>query len=411
MAANPGGDSGAEYWVDGPADVQPGSNRDNPDVAMNAEGESLHVWHAFLDQTVRNDVFLRRFDSTGVPLTDPVQVNALIANDQFQPRIAVSTDDSFLVIWLSDEFDAIENGVRIWIRGQAFAANGSPVGAERLISAVSTGHGSNIRADVAALTGGGYVVVWEQDVDGGADTGAHIRARRVGADGAPVGDSFVVNSAVNRTEINPAVSELDSGGFLVVWSFNGGNEIIGRVYDVVGIAQGNDQQLHSNAFTSAKRKPEAVRGSDGRILVLWEDEELAGDGAEIRGRMFSPTLSPLGNDFRINASSAGLQFAPRAGAYGSLGFLVLWESDLSVGDDNDPNSIQARRVTGNDAFGSAQVQLNRWTAGTQHQPATGGRGERVAVVWRSGGGNEELLDDVITGQTWSVCGIFCDGFE
>jgi hypothetical protein len=411
MAADTGGDSGAEYWVDGPADVQPGSNRDNPDVAMNAEGESLHVWHAFFDQTVRNDVFLRRFDSTGVPLADPVQVNALIENDQFQPCIAVSTDGSFLVIWQSMEFDAVASGDRIWIRGQAFAANGSPVGDERLISAVSTGYGSNISADVAALTAGGYVVVWQQASGGGADTGAHIRARRVGADGAPVGDSFVVNSAVNRSEINPAVSELDNGGFLVVWSINGGNEIIGRVFDAAGIAQGNDQPLHSNAFTSAKRRPEAVRGSDGRILVLWEDEELAGDFGEIRGRMFSPTLSALGNDFRINASSAGRQFAPRAGAYGSLGFLVLWESDLSVGDDNVPYSIQARRVTDNDAFGSPQVQLNRWTADTQHQPAAGGRGERVALAWRSGGGNEKWSDDVITGQTWSVCGIFCDGFE
>ena len=134
MAADTGGDSGAEYWVDGPADVQPGSNRDNPDVAMNAEGESLHVWHALIDGTGRNDVFLRRFDSTGVPLADPVQVNALIANDQFQPRIAVSTDGSFLVIWQSEEFDAIANGDRLWIRGQAFAANGGPVGGERLIS-------------------------------------------------------------------------------------------------------------------------------------------------------------------------------------------------------------------------------------------------------------------------------------
>jgi hypothetical protein len=371
---------------------------------------SLHVWDAFVGQTDRNDIYLRRFDPAGVSLADPVRINTLVEDDQFSPRIAVSDDDSSLVIWQSDEFDVVENGVRIWIRGQAFAANGSPVGGERLISAASTGHGSNILADVAALEGGGYVVVWEQDVDGGAD-GAHIRARRVAADGAPVGDSFVANSTVGRTETDPAVSELDSGGFLVVWTVIGLNEVTGRAFDAAGIAQGNDQVLHNNTLLGAKRNPDAVRGSDGRILVVWEDEEVTGNAAEIRGRMFSPTLTALGNDFRVNTLIDSFQFFPRAGAYGSLGFLVLWESELSVGDDNEPYSIQGRTVTGNDAFGSPQVQLNRWTTGGQHQAAVGGRGERVAVAWRSGSGNEVELDDVITAQTWSVCGIFCDSFE
>jgi hypothetical protein len=406
-AAWPGGDSTPEYWVDGPAVVQPGSNRGAPDVAMNANGESIHVWDAFSDMTLRNEIYLRRFSPAGVPLGDPVQVNTLTADDQFNPRIAVGPGGAFLVIWQSDEFDVSANGIRIWIRAQAFAANGTPVGGERLVSAESTAFGSNMRADVAALTGGGYVVVWEQNNAGGSDTNAHIRARLVSADGSVPAASFVANSTIGIAEADPAVSEFDGGGFVVIWRRG---DIWGRVFNAEGTAQGTDQQLDSDAAT-AKFNPDAARGSDGRVLVVWEDEDAPGDGFEVRGRMFSSALAAQGSDFRINTLIAGVQEAPRVGAYGSLGFLVAWASDVSAGNDAAPRSIEARRVTGNNQFGSDQVQLNRWTTGNQHQPAVGGMGQGVAVAWRSAAGNPEELDDVITGQTWSDCGIFCDGFE
>ncbi|HET6564850.1 MAG TPA: hypothetical protein VFG52_05510 [Xanthomonadales bacterium] len=406
-ASGLGGDSTREYWVDGPADVQPGTNRGAPDVAMNGQGQSIHVWEAFSSMTLRNDIFLRRIDRNGSPLADPVQVNSLATDDQFNARIAVSPDGTFLVIWQSDEFDAVAGAIRIWIRAQAFAANGSPMGGERLISAQSTGFGSNIRADVAALTGGGYVVVWEQNGAGGSDTNSHIRARLVAADGATSAASFVANSSISSVEADPAVSELDSGGFLVIWRQG---DIWGRIFDSTGNAVGSDQQLDSNAPT-AKFNPDVARGADGRLLVVWEDEDAAGDGFEIRGRMFSPTLTAQGSDFRINTLLSGVQEAPRVGAYGSLGFLVVWASDVSAGNDAEPRSIEVRRVTGNNEFGGAQLQLNRWTTGNQHQPAIGGMEESIAVAWRSAAGNDEEVDDVITGQTWSVCGIFCDGFE
>jgi hypothetical protein len=405
--ASPGGDGGIEVWVDGPAAIQPGTDRTFPDVAMNPAGEAIHVWNAFNGMTLRNDIFLRRFDAAGNPLADPVQVNTLTGDDQDRPRIAVSADGSFLVIWQSDEFDDGAGAVRRWIRGQAYAANASPVGGERLISAASTGYGSNIRADVAALSGGGYVVVWEQNGAGGSDTNAHIRARLVGADGAPGGDSFVANSAIGASEVDPAVTEIDGGGFLVVWIRG---EVYGRAFNSAGLAQGDDFQLNTN-LEGAEGNPDVARGTDDRILMVWEDAEGAGDDYEIRGRMFTSALTALGDDFRINTLIAGVQLRARVGSYGRLGFLVAWESEVSAGDDADPQSIQGRTVTGNGQFGGSQFQLNRWTSGNQELPCVGGMGERVSVAWHSGSNELSLTDDVIMGQSWSVCGIFCDGFE
>jgi hypothetical protein len=44
------------------------------------------------------------------------------------------------------------------------------------------------------------------------------------------------------------------------------------------------------------------------------------------------------------------------------------------------------------------------------QPGIGGSGGYAAMAWMSRQ-NEEVMGQVIMGQFWNVCGIFCNGFE
>ena len=396
VTANPGGDGGIEIWVDGPADVQLPSSATFPDVATDPQGRSIYVWTVFGSDGSRNGIFIRRFDTQGNPLANPTQVNTLTDDDQTTPRIAVSPDGTFLVIWQSDESGT-------WVRGQAFGADGQPVGDEQLLNDISTGINTEVDADVAALTGGGYVVVWEMEDAAGNDTGRHIQARLVDANGLPNGASFVANSTIGEGEVDPAVTELDDGGFFIVWS-NGG--IVGRRFNSTAVPQGDDGQLNTNDEGS-ETDPDLARNTDGRILLVWADSAAPGD---VQGRMFNPGMNPLGNDFPLNTLTEGNQRPVRAGNYGSLGFLVAWESSVSAGNDVD-TSIQGRTVTGNNQFAGPQFQLNVYTTGGQQFPAVGGLGEVVSVSWRSGSYIDQPTNDVIVGQRWAVCGIFCDSFE
>jgi hypothetical protein len=402
--ANPGGDGGIEIWVDGPADVQLPSSATFPDVATDPQGRSIYVWTVFGADGSRSGIYIRRFDTVGNPLANPALVNTLTDDDQTTPRIAVSSDGTFLVIWQSDESDPGAGGAtRRWVRGQAFDMNGQPDGTEQLINDISTGRNTEVDADVAALTGGGYVVVWEMEPAAGSDTNRHIQARLVGANGLPNGASFVANSTIGESEVDPAVTELDDGGFFIAWS-NGG--IVGRRFNSIAVPQGDDGQLNTND-EGTETDPDLARNTDGRILLVWADSAAPGD---VQGRMFNPGMNPLGNDFRLNTLTEGNQRPVRAGNYGSLGFLVAWESSVSAGNDVD-TSIQGRTVTGNNQFAGPQFQLNVYTTGGQQFPAVGGLGEVVSVSWRSGSYIDQPTNDVIVGQRWSVCGIFCDGFE
>jgi len=405
------GESGGEIWVDGPGDVQPGSDPNHPDAAIDNLGRSIFVWDGTPASTDK-EVFLRIFPADGSSPGDPVQVNSLVENNQHFPRVAVSGDGSFLVVWLSAERPEPEdNFFRNVVRSQAFDVDAKPVGVERLLSTLDPLLTTDNKVDVAALPDGGYIVVWRssQTLDPAPVNGTTIQARRIGANGVPLAGQFQVNSTnTNASESFPAVSELADGGFLVAWTTP---QVHGRRFAADGIPDGDDFQI--NTFTSGtERETDVVLHEDGRVLVIWKDDGDSGgdDGNEIRGRLYSPELASQGVDFRINGLVAGEQNRPRVANYGRGGFFVVWESAVSAGNDNDSQSIEGRIVTGSNQFAGSEFQLNNWITGAQQFPGIGGKNDRVAVGWHSKS-NPDTTNNVINGQFWSICGIFCDGFE
>jgi len=407
VIAGPGvGEQSDEFWVDGGIDVRPGDIPGHSDVALDNTGRSIFVWNSFI--STRHEIYLRLFDANHNTLGDPVLVNTLVESDQDRPRVAVSSDNSFLVIWQSFEPNPNASGFVNWVRSQAFNAAGDPNGEEQLVSSHSSGEGGEISADVAALRDGGYIVVWKsRDSEG---NNVDVWARRIGADGAPLADPFVVNSTVGVSEDQPTVTGLSDGGYLVVWARP---DIHGRRFMADGAPVGEDFPIDTFAG-GFEKDPDAVLHSDGRVLVVWSDENRFGTERFTRARLFSDKLVPQGDDFRISTLGTNLSAHPRAGDYGHAGFFVVWQGLESTGNDNDSTSIQGLIVTGANQFDGPQFQVNVWGMGSQEFPGIGGRNDRIGIAWDSDGNpeyNPAISNGVINGQFWSICGIFCDGFE
>lgn len=220
LAAAGVGEGSSEIWVDGLDTTPPGAQPANPDADVDYAGRSVFVWDG--SATSRQEVFLRRFDKDNKPIGDAVQVNTFDAQAQADPRVAINNDNSFLVVWESHEPPNPEvTYLRERVRSQAFDANGNPVGDEQLLSTLdpllATG---GVYIGVTALSNGTYIVVWRSSQSANeADTSTTIQARRIGANGVPLGDQFQVNSLISSFSENyPAVTALADGGFLVVWT-------------------------------------------------------------------------------------------------------------------------------------------------------------------------------------------------
>jgi hypothetical protein len=404
-AAAPVGEPRPETWVDGPLGMRVGGSPQTPDATADHRGRQIYVWDdSPTGQGTGIDVFLRIFDAAGTSLVDPVQVNTLEANNQRYARVVVSADGSFLVIW--ESFEPVGGGVYYpRIRSQKFDSDGAPDGDEQLLSTVSTDIQVEALADVGALTGGGYVAVWRSY--NGTTFSYEIQGRLVGANGIPVGDQFQVNARTDGIyEQWASVAGLADGGFLAVWA---APQIQARRFAADGTPLTGDFQVNTFEPLTTRDQTDVAVHEDGRVLVVWRAAEPPNQ-EEIRGRMYDSALTALGPDFRINTYITGAQSEPQVAGYGAAGFFVVWESAGSSGPDVVPDSIEGRVVTGPDAFAGPQFLVNQFTDNSQENPGIGGRGGTVAVVWM-GRENEEVLGQVIMGQFWNICGIFCDGFE
>ena len=119
----------------------------------------------------------------------------------------------------------------------------------------TTTAGDQSNAEVAALANSaGFVVVW---LDGGAAGGSDIRARVFHSSGTPTSSDFVVSTLGALTfgaQVDPAVTALIDGRFLVTWSDSANSSgIEGRIFDpriaaVTWTGTGAGEQFVGTAF-------------------------------------------------------------------------------------------------------------------------------------------------------------------
>jgi hypothetical protein len=429
LGGGPGYDIGDEYWVDGPGSIQPGSDRGFPDVAVGPNGAAVHVWQAFTND--RFDIFFRRFDLSDEPIGDPAPppqlVNTLTFDDQSDPRVAIRADGDFFVVWTSDEPDPTQGGsIRNWVRGQLFAADGTPLGSEQLISEIASGTSGDINATVAALNNGSFVVTWasingfgsdSQPCSPGAPPGCltfSVQARQVNSAGSAVGGQFQINDEVDSTQSHPSVVATADGGFVVFWESFSGNDgdpssgsIQARRFAADGTPLGGDFQVNTTT-PGSQDSPEAAIDDEGRILVVYESFD--SDSNSVRARLFDLELNPMGDDFLVPSFTADAnQNVPRvAGGFGY--FLVAWSVFGGVGTDTD-FAVNGRVVRGSDQFDGVQFQVNVFENGSQTFQAIGARGADAVMSWRSDPSAFAPADDSIIARSFDFDQLFADGFE
>jgi hypothetical protein len=184
-------------------------NQSEPAIAVESGGGVTVTWTSEGQDGSGLGVYARRFDSGGTPLSGEMAVNATTLEHQLEPAIAADSGGGFTVAWASGSADA-PAGWDVFTR--RFDAAGNPLSGE--IAVNTTTAGDQERPAIAPDGSGGFAVAWESRE---ADGQPAVFVRRFDSSGIPSGVEAAVDAAAATRQAFPAIVADGSAGFLVAW--------------------------------------------------------------------------------------------------------------------------------------------------------------------------------------------------
>lgn len=290
----------------------------NPRAAVSAGGTFVVVWQGPSEGLINTgiDVYARLFDASGVPRGAEFRVNSYPIGHQSDPDVVMGAAGDFVVAWSSYGQDGSGSGVY----AQRYNSAGAPQGPEFRVNVETVGHQS---APAVAMDAAGRFAITYRDAK------AFLLARRYSVAGVPLGGELRVNQTpVAETFYRTDVAMDAAGGFVVVWHSyetprNGlYSDVYARRFGADGAPQGNEFRVNTvTAF--GQRNPAVAASATGDFVVAWMGP-FPGIGYGVYARRYSAAGAPLGDEFRISPASAnGLQ-VPAVGMDAAGTFVVAW---------------------------------------------------------------------------------------
>ncbi len=346
--------SASEGPVGTPQEVSPNSLL-NPAIAMAADGTYVVVWTQLtFGSTIDRDVFFRRFDATGNPLTAATRANAITTDLQESPAIGMNKDGTFVIAWEHNwNSDAGGSSFKPQLRGRLFNAQGQPQGSELTLATADDYTGYSVGVDGA----GNFVVGWSSLDVGGFQYDIH--AQRWSSAGVTQGSQIDLTPSTDATGIYPAISVNDSGAFILGYRESGNTNLYAHIFNASGVQQGQRISVGSSSFNSNTGPALALR-NNGEFIVGYSFSSaitavrFAADGSRIGGQVNVEADNPA-------SDRPGLAVEPDGD------FIVSWRR-------NSPGSFFARRFVadGTPAGNAFEVSLNSFIGSNELPVATNG---------------------------------------
>jgi hypothetical protein len=388
-------------------------------------GGALVVWEGDLVSGIDPSIGGRRFDASGNPEADEFQVNS---NGTIEQRTPVAAVDQAGRIGVVFQVGSLSFPTKM--NARVSNSMGTFLEPDFGIIEVSNPY-SLALPDIGASAQSEFVAIWQ-----GFNLNTVeivIQGRRVLASGtpAPTLDEFIVATAdgnANEIVLAPSIAVDPSGNFVVAWIASDivgpdFDKILGRKYDANNDPVGDAFQIDTDTTAVLElQKTSIACDPSGNFVVAWSAQSLVevpnegsegpASGFDIRVRRFDASANPLGNDFVVNDFLPGNQNLPDIAMRDDGEFVVAWTGNMSGGNDNSGQSIQARLFTADGTPMGADVQVNAFTTGDQTRPAIAAlEGGDYLAAWQ-GASSDDTLG--IAGRRLGLQileEIFADGFE
>jgi formylglycine-generating enzyme required for sulfatase activity len=303
-------------------------------------------------------------------LVTEFQVNSAVAGIQDHSKIAVLSNDGYVVTWNTM---APPIGGSNGVSAQLYGPNGLPIGSE--FSVPSNADYVRFYSSVAPLDGGGFVVVWQSEKKDGSSYG--VFGQRFNGEGKELGGEFQVNTEAFGPQGLPEVAQLSNGQFVVVWNLEGNplGPVSGQVFDSNGLKSGTEFEL-----TSSGRHAAVASLPNAEAVVVWQN-----DG--IFGRRLSATGEPIGGSFQVSLNGQDSAEEPAVASTSDGGWSIAWEAAPVGAQPLTPAHVQdiyLRRYSSNGTPVGQAAIVNEVVVKQQLEPcAASSASGQWAIFWLS----------------------------
>jgi hypothetical protein len=377
--------NGAQYAIAGSLLM----DQVHPQLALNAAGGYL-VWEDNITDGDGLGVSALKLDAGFSGQLSSFRVNFVGAGDQERPQVSLLNGGGAAFVWQGGP----QGFQHIYAR--FLSAGGTWVGHDVLVNTF-TGN-SQINPTVATLANGNVVVAWASFNQISGNSLQDVYAQLLSPAGQKVGGEFLVNAFTAYNQRTPVVAALSGGGFVVVWISEQERwtdaagppsvDVYGRLYNASGMATGGEFLV--NTGTNICANPSVAAGSDGGFMVTWGEKDLVyqTNSWDVLARPFSSTGSG-GTTRRVNTFTFGDQYAPKVAAAGT-DFLVVW---TSLGQDGSQEGVYGQFLRGDGSALGGEMLVNTAVINAQIHPCVASDGAgRFLAAWSSYIGGPNSFD-------------------
>ena len=369
---------------DGQVNTYTTNNQLKPSIAVLSDGGHIVTWNSYGQDGSSNGVFGQRYDSDGIAVGGEFQVNTTTSNHQRESSAVGLTGGGFVVVW-QDEGGADGSGYGIF--GQRYDVDGVAAGSEFQVNIYTSSH--QYEPSIASLTNGGFVVTWASNAQDGSSYGVY--GQRFNADGTTAGSEFLVNTTTSNHQREQAVVGLLGGGFVVVWQDEGGADgsslgVFGQRYDSADVKVGGEFQI--NTYTSSwQYRPSVAALENGGFVVFWSSYNQDGSSYSVFGQRYNSDGTTAGSEFQANTTTSGTQTEPEVVGLVGGGFVVIWQDESS--NDGSSWGVYGQQYDHTGSKAGTEFIVNEVTTNAQYEPSVAALADGGFVVaYRSDSGRD-----------------------
>ena len=357
--------------------VGAGTQVSNPAVGTQKNGRFVVVWET---TGSGRDIKGQLMKQDGTKFASEFAVNSTLAGNQSTPRIGVTPNGAFGVVW-EDHGGADGSGKGIF--AQLFDKTSGKIGGEKQLNIQTAGN--QHAPEARGLDDDTILFTW-------LDNTGHLVARKYSPEGEGVAQDDVkegiVNTATADNQANPDVDAAPDGSYVAVWETadSSGTGIAAHRFDDKGVLIGDGTELLINETTaSAQKSPAVAVDAFGSFAVVWDSFQSLADAEDVFVRLYDPEGKALTGELKVNEFTENEQETPDVTRQPTGSFAVVWSSFLQPGGEGYDAMIRCFNSSGTAVKGEALVHPASVT-GQQQRPriaATSKEGGRYFVTWDS----------------------------